>query len=54
MTRTPDWGMIGRSAVLTSLVAAVVLFFALPDQRWISAEARSDEDWEKRPEDVEP
>jgi hypothetical protein len=37
MTRAPDWGMIGRSAVLTSLVVAVVLFFAIPDQRWIAA-----------------
>jgi hypothetical protein len=34
--RMPDWGMIGRSAVLTSLVAAIVLFFAIPDQRWIA------------------
>ena len=37
MTRAPDWGMIGRSAVLTSLVAAIILFFAIPDQRWIAA-----------------
>ena len=37
MTRAPDWGMIGRFAVLTSLVVAVVLFFALPDERWIAA-----------------
>jgi hypothetical protein len=37
MTRMPDWGMMGRAAVLTSLVAAVILFFAIPDQRWIAA-----------------
>ena len=33
----PDWGSIGRMAVLSSLVAAVVTFFVLPDQRWIAA-----------------
>ena len=37
MTRTPDWGMLGRTAVLTSLVGAIILFFAIPDQRWIAA-----------------
>ena len=37
MTRAPDWGMIGRFAVLTSLAAAIILFFAIPDQRWIAA-----------------
>ena len=37
MNRAPDWGMIGRSAVLTSLVGAIILFFAIPDQRWIAA-----------------
>ena len=37
MTRIPDWGMIGRIAVLTSLFAAIILFFAIPDQRWIAA-----------------
>jgi hypothetical protein len=37
MTRMPDWRMIGWIAVLTSLVAAVILFFAIPDQRWIAA-----------------
>ena len=37
MTRVPDWGMIGRWAVLTSLIAALVLFFVVPDQRWIAA-----------------
>ena len=33
----PDWGSIGRTAVLSSLVGAVVTFFVLPDQRWIAA-----------------
>ena len=37
MTRVPDWGMIGRWAVLSSLIAALVLFFVVPDQRWIAA-----------------
>jgi len=32
----PDWGSIGRMSALTSLVAAVVTFFVLPDQRWIA------------------
>jgi len=32
-----DWGSIGRISVAISVVTAVVLFFALPDQRWISA-----------------
>jgi len=32
-----DWGSIGRISVAISLVTAIVLFFALPDQRWISA-----------------
>ena len=37
MNRAPDWGMLGRTAVLTSLVGAIILFFAIPDQRWIAA-----------------
>jgi hypothetical protein len=37
MTNRTDWGSIGRISVLFSLTLAVVLFFALPDDRWISA-----------------
>ena len=33
----PDWGSIGRIAVLSSLAGAVITFFVLPDQRWIAA-----------------
>ena len=37
MIKRNDWGSIGRISVAISLVTAVVLFFALPDQRWIAA-----------------
>ena len=37
MTKRTDWSSIGRISVLFSLTLAVVLFFALPDDRWISA-----------------
>ena len=37
MTSRANWNFIGRISVITSLVAAVVVFFALPDERWISA-----------------
>ncbi len=37
MSKGPDWGSVGRGAVLTSLVGALVTFFVLPDQRWIAA-----------------
>ena len=36
-SNAPAWGTIARYAVMTSLIAAVVLFFALPDDRWIAA-----------------
>ena len=37
MTNRTDWSTIGRISVLFSLTLAVVLFFALPDDRWIAA-----------------
>ena len=36
MTKRTDWSSIGRISVLFSLTLAIVLFFALPDDRWIS------------------
>ena len=36
MQRT-NWSGIGRISVITSLIAAIVVFFVLPDDRWISA-----------------
>ncbi len=37
MIKRTDWSSIGRISVLFSLTLAVVLFFALPDDRWIAA-----------------
>ncbi|MDX6587659.1 MAG: hypothetical protein QOI31_2132 [Solirubrobacterales bacterium] len=37
MTNRTDWSSIGRISVISSLTLAVVLFFALPDDRWIAA-----------------
>ena len=37
MVKRTDWSTIGRISVLFSLTVAVVLFFALPDDRWIAA-----------------
>lgn len=37
MTPGTDWGKIARFSLIGTLVAAIVLFFALPDQRWIAA-----------------
>ena len=36
MAHRTDWSSIGRISVLFSLTLAVVLFFALPDDRWIA------------------
>ena len=36
MTQQPDWGSVARMSALISLVVALVLFFALPDNRWIA------------------
>ena len=37
MAQKTNWSAIGRISVLTSLIAAIVVFFVLPDDRWISA-----------------
>jgi len=37
VVQNANWGLIGRISVTLGLVAATVVFFVLPDKRWISA-----------------
>ena len=37
MAQRTNWGLIGRISVTIGLVSATVVFFALPEKRWISA-----------------
>ena len=37
MAQRTNWGLIGRISVTIGLVAATVVFFVLPEKRWISA-----------------
>lgn len=36
MRQQPDWARIAMFSALTSVVVAAVIFFALPDHRWIA------------------
>jgi len=37
VVQNANWGLLGRISVTFGLVAAVVVYFAVPDKRWISA-----------------
>lgn len=37
MTTGTDWGRIARFSMLGTVLVAVVVFFALPDARWVAA-----------------
>jgi membrane protein YdbS with pleckstrin-like domain len=37
VTQRPNWGLVAVVSLLSTSVAAVVLYFAIPDSRWIAA-----------------
>ena len=36
MTNRPNWGRIATVSLISTIVIAAVLYFAIPDSRWIA------------------